>query len=152
MNLFTYGTLMVPEIMYHVAGCTLQSVEVSLEGYVRYGVKGEQYPGVTARAASRVDGILYLDVGSEALRRLDIFEGKMYSRQSVRVVRKTDQQELEAMVYVFKPEYESLLTGEEWDLQRFLQNGREVFEQEYAGFEELQNGEELKDTRVEYAR
>jgi len=138
--------------MYQVAGCTLQSVEVSLEGYVRYGVKGEQYPGVIARAGSCVDGIVYLDVGSEALRRLDIFEGKMYSRESVRVVRKTDQQELEAMVYVFRPEYEFLLTGESWDLQRFLQNGREVFEQEYAGFEELQNGEELKGTRTEYAR
>ena len=139
MNLFTYGTLMVPEIMHQVAGCTLQSVEVSLEGYVRYGVQGEQYPGVTVQDGSSVDGILYLDVGPEALRRLDAFEGKMYSRETVTVMGKNDQKSLEAMVYVFRPEYEHLLTGESWDLQRFLQNGREIFEQQYTGFEELQS-------------
>lgn len=138
MNLFTYGTLMVPEIMHQVAGCVLHGIEASLEGYVRYGVEGEQYPGVTAREGSRVDGIVYLDVGPEALRRLDIFEGQRYRREKVRVVRKNDQQDLEVMVYVFRSEYEHLLTGEPWDLHRFLQNGREIFEREYAGYEELQ--------------
>jgi len=138
MNLFTYGTLMVPEIMHQVAGCVLQSSEVTLEGYVRYGVRGEQYPGVTAQVGSRVEGILYLDVGSEPLRRLDAFEGRMYRRESVRVVQKSDQRELAAMVYVFRPEYEHLLTGEPWDLQRFMQNGRAIFESEYEGYGELQ--------------
>lgn len=134
MNLFTYGTLMVPGIMHRVAGCVLQGVEVTLEGYVRHGVQGEQYPGIIEKAGSTVDGILYLDIGEEPLRRLDSFEGEMYSRESVQVMRKNDGRIMDAMVYVFKPEYVHLLTDSAWDLQIFLQNGKEIFEREYAGY------------------
>jgi len=137
MDLFTYGTLMVPEIMRHVAGCDLQRVEVTLEGYVRYGVRGEQYPAVIGSAGERVEGILYRDVPTEAMRRLDLFEGEMYGRETVRVVRDHDRVAMAAEVYVFKPAYVHLLTGEPWDFQRFLKNGRKSFEEGYGGFQEL---------------
>lgn len=138
MNLFTYGTLMVPEIMHQVAGCVLDSIEVTLAGYVRYGVQGEQYPGLAQKEGCSVDGVLYLDVDAEALKRLDIFEGRMYSRDAVKVVQKDGQGQLDAMVYVFKPEYAHLLTGEAWDFLGFLQRGRKIFENEYEGYGELQ--------------
>ncbi len=137
MDLFTYGTLMVPEIMRHVAGCDLQGVAVTVEGYVRYGVRGEQYPGVIGSADERVEGILYRDVPTEAMRRLDLFEGEMYHRETVRVVRKSDGVAMAAEVYVFKPAYAHLLTGDPWDFQRFLKNGRKFFEDGYRGFQQL---------------
>jgi len=138
MNLFTYGTLMEPGIMCEVSGCVLQRIEGTLENFVRYGVRGEQYPGVIRKAGHRVDGILYLDVPAEAMKRLDSFEGEMYCREPVEVLRIDDRSALSAMVYVFKPEYTHLLTGNAWDYENFLQNGRVLFESEYSGFGALQ--------------
>lgn len=140
MNLFTYGSLMVPEIMTKVTGCTLQAVEVTLEGYERYGVRNEQYPGVVEKVGGRVDGILYLDVPPEAVTRLDLFEGQMYSREAVHVLRRDGRGRVAAMAYLVKPAFSHLLTGESWDLRHFLEHGRALFESRYVGFDELNGG------------
>ncbi|MFV0436575.1 MAG: gamma-glutamylcyclotransferase family protein [Desulfopila sp.] len=134
MHLFAYGTLMEPQIMRQVAGCVLQGVATTLHDYVRYGVRGEQYPGVVERPGSRVDGIAYLDVPAAAVQRLDRFEGKMYSREAVEVHRRDDAAVLAAMVYVFKPEYRQLLTETPWDYNQFLHNGQVLFKRDYSGF------------------
>lgn len=137
MNLYTYGTLMAPDIMQAVAGCRLQSVEAYLEGYQRFGIRGEEYPGIIKAMGRKVEGVLYLDVSSEAMARLDLFEGEMYSREAVMVQPREGDKPLSAMVYVIKPEFAHLLTAEEWDFQHFLQHGKRQFEEEYDGFEAL---------------
>lgn len=137
MNLFTYGTLMAPDIMKAVAGCSLQSIEVGLEGYRRFGIRGEEYPGIIKADGGKVEGVLYLDVPAEAMARLDLFEGNMYSRNPVMVSVKDSVRQLEAMVYVIKPEFAHLLTSRGWDFQNFLKNGKRLFETGYGGFEAL---------------
>ncbi len=139
MNVMTYGTLMVPEIMREVSGCLLESVEVILDKYQRYAVRGEQYPGMIAAMAGQVEGILYLDVPPEAVVRLDIFEGDMYSREPVVVQSKKDGVVMEAMAYVVKETYAHTLSEETWDFHNFLQNGKQLFEDKYCGFAELKN-------------
>lgn len=139
MNIFTYGTLMVAEIMAQVSGCSLSGVEATLNGFVRYGVKDEQYPGVIALPGSSVQGILYRDVQPDALARLDLFEGDLYHRRQVQVRCHDTTVLVPAMVYAIKPQYSHVLTGEPWDFQHFLRNGRELFESGYNGFAELQN-------------
>lgn len=138
VNLFTYGTLMVPEIMAQVAGCAVTGVAGILAGYSRYGVRGEQYPGVVADPQGQVDGVVYTDVSPQALTRLDLFEGDLYRRLEATVRIKDTGEEIAAMVYVIRPQHRQLLTEKPWDFQKFLSCGREVFEREYGGFDELE--------------
>ena len=48
MNLFAYGTLMVPEVLRAVTGREFTWREAVLRGYVRLTVRGQSYPGVFA--------------------------------------------------------------------------------------------------------
>lgn len=138
MNLLAYGTLMAPDIMQEVSGCAaIESVDATLDGYRRYGVRGEQYPGIIRANEGQVEGVLYLDVPPEAVVRLDLFEGDMYSRESVTASRKSDGKTVEAMAYVVRPQFAHLLTAEQWDFQDFLKNGKQLFEELYSGYEEF---------------
>lgn len=136
MDLFTYGTLMSPDIMARVAGCRLASLPARLTGYKRSLVRNEVYPGIAQAAGHAVDGILYLEVPDVAIRRLDAFEGEMYERLEVYVTTEGGQPR-SAMTYVFRSAYRHLLTDLSWDYQTFLKTGKERFENGYFGFGEV---------------
>lgn len=138
MNIFAYGTLMDTDIMEQVSGCSGDGKSAVLEGYQRYGVRGEQYPGIIADNEGKVDGVLYSEVSPAAVRKLDLFEGEMYSREEIRVRITGDSQTVKAMAYVVKQEYEHMLTQQSWDFDSFLENGKKLFENNYYGFGELQ--------------
>ncbi len=140
MDLFTYGTLMSPEIMTKVAGCRLAALPANLQNYQRFLVRDEVYPGITVKAGGQVDGMLYLDVPDAALQRLDVFEGEMYERRGVTVQEKGGTVR-EAMTYVFRPEYHDLLTDIPWDFDEFLASGKKRFVDGYFGFGEIGAGE-----------
>ncbi len=137
VNLFTYGTLMAPDIMREVSGTLLESVSVTLSGYQRFQVQGEQYPGIISEAGQKVTGILYLNVPADAVKRLDLFEGEMYNRIPVSVARDSDGETVSAMAYVFKDEYAHRLSTSAWDFENFLQNGKQLFEDQYGGFNDI---------------
>lgn len=137
MDLFTYGTLMSPDIMARVAGCRLTGLPANLPGYRRSQVKGEVYPGISEDAAGRVAGLLYLEVPAAALQRLDLFEGEMYERRQV-LVEDEDRAVRPAMTYVFRPAYLHLLTGAPWDFDQFLASGKKCFEDGYFGFDKIE--------------
>jgi len=140
MDIFTYGTLMSPDIMMRVAGCRPDSCIAHLHGFRRSRVKGEEYPGIRENAEAMVQGILYLDVPEAAAQRLDVFEGEMYERRSVQV--QTDGGvEKRAMAYVFRPGYHDLLTEIPWDFEEFLVSGKKCFEDRYFGMSEIEEGE-----------
>lgn len=147
MDLFTYGTLMSPEIMLKVAGCRLPSVRVILSGYQRYLVRDEVYPGIVEALAGEVDGMLYLDVPGEAIERLDVFEGEMYERRVVQV-RDEDGAAREAMAYVFRPQYHQHLTSRPWNFSEFILSGRKQFEDGYQGFSELSEHAQDQSRRI----
>ncbi len=129
---------MSPEIMTKVSGCRLASVPASLSGYQRSLVRDEVYPGISAAAHCQVDGLLYLDVPADALRRLDIFEGEMYERLEV-LVQQEGCPARKAMTYAFRPEYLQLLTGIPWELEHFMVSGKKRFEDGYGGFAEIES-------------
>ncbi len=138
MDLFTYGTLMSPDIMARVAGCRLAARPATLAGYRRSQVKDEVYPGICEDAAGQVAGILYLAVPAAARQRLDLFEGEMYERREV-MVEEEGGAVRPAMTYVFRPAYLHLLTGFPWDFGQFLASGKRRFEDGYFGFGEIES-------------
>lgn len=137
MDLFTYGTLMSPDIMEKVAGCRLTSARATLAGYRRTLVRDEVYPGIAEEGESVVEGILYLDLSDEAARRLDAFEGGMYDRREVAVTLESGAVRT-VMTYIFRPEFRHLLSDVPWDFGQFLVSGKKRFEQGYFGFDQLE--------------
>ena len=133
MNLFVYGTLMIPSIMYAVTGRKFRLVDAILRGYARYTVKGESYPGIVPAADAVTEGIIYLDVDELSLKQLDEFEGDLYQRAPIPA--ETEKGEIfNAESYIIKPRYRNYLSSMEWNIKEFSQNHLEAFLKTYSGF------------------
>lgn len=133
MNIFTYGTLMIPAVMHAVTARQFRFEKATLEGYERFTVTGELYPGIIPQMDAMTEGILYLKVDKLSLERLDLFEGKLYRRTEVQV--QTAQKGMQkAETYVVKPEYRHYLSSKKWDVRAFVQKGLETFLNTYSGF------------------
>lgn len=84
VNIFTYGSLMFPAVWSRLVRGAHDSVAARLDGYQRYVVLEQDYPGLIAQPGVSVIGRIWLGVDADDLRRLDIFEGNSYRRQNVR--------------------------------------------------------------------
>lgn len=138
MHVFTYGTLMLPEIWSAVVGRPFATVGGSLSGFTIYRVRDAVFPGIVATTNdSVVRGIVYLDVDRESLVRLDQFEDAYYRRLTLPI--SCDDGELrEAEVYVIPEEQRALLTDELWSADEFATRGDlQRFVARYAGFGRL---------------
>ncbi len=134
MNLFVYGTLRIPSVMYTVTDRRFRFVDAVIRGYARYSIKGESYPGIIPTTNAATDGIVYLDVDELSLKRLDEFEGDLYQRTPIPA--ETGKGEIyDAETYVIKPEYQWCLTSKEWHLNEFSQNHLQSFLKTYSGFQ-----------------
>lgn len=136
-NLLAYGTLMDPDIMQDVSGGSWESTQALLHGYQRHCVLGEHYPGIVRCDGAYVEGVVYFNVSADAIYRLDLFEGDMYSRDAVKVHGKDDYKVIDAVVYVVKPQYVHLLSEQTWNFQEFIKSGKEQFRQLYSGYDVL---------------
>lgn len=134
VNIFTYGSLMCRDIMSRVADCRIESDQAILDDFYRSKIQNEEYPGIVPQSGSKVSGVLYLNLSSEALQRLDLFEGELYQRQEVEV-RSENNGKVRAMTFVIKPGYGDRLTGEAWSFNHFLAVGKKRFQASYLGFQ-----------------
>jgi gamma-glutamylcyclotransferase (GGCT)/AIG2-like uncharacterized protein YtfP len=134
MNIFTYGTLMIPEVMVAVTTRKFRSIDAILKGYARFRVKGESYPGITPETGAITEGIIYFDVDEWSLERLDTFEGDLYQR--IQILAETKEKEiLSADAYVIKPKFRSYLSSLEWNIKEFAQKHLKTFLETYTGFQ-----------------
>ena len=134
MNIFTYGTLMIPEVMAAVTTRKFRSIIAILKGYARFTVKGESYPGIIPVTDAATEGIIYFDVDELSLRRLDAFEGDLYQRIQIQVETKGIEI-LKADTYVIKPKFRSHLSSLEWNMKEFAQKHLKTFLETYSGFQ-----------------
>ena len=132
MDLFVYGTLMVPQVMRTVCGYTASGVPAVLHEHCCRLVRDEIYPGIYPCKNDDVEGLLYRDVDAGQLRLLDRFESDMYQRLQVTV--SLAGGECVAHAYVVRESARHLLTDLRWDRQSFLRDGLQRFVGGYAGF------------------
>jgi len=134
MNIFTYGTLMIPEVMVAVTTRKFPSIDAILKGYARFTIKGESYPGITPEPGAITEGIIYFDVDERSLERLDAFEGDLYQR--IEIMAETKEKKiLSADAYVIKPKFRSYLSSQEWNMKEFAQKHLKTFLETYTGFQ-----------------
>lgn len=129
MNLFVYGTLLVPKIWEAVTRAPMPaSLAAELHGYSIFRVRNADYPGIVESSADAiVPGLVILSVPDAALRRLDAYEDSFYDRREV-IVRTKESGEVLAHAYCIRQaDAPALLTGETWSLSDFEGNRLEGF-------------------------
>lgn len=84
-HIFTYGSLMFPEVWERVVRGRYRSASGNVADHARFVVAGEAYPGMISAAGQSVQGIVYFDVSQQDFAALDAFEGDGYRRQTVAV-------------------------------------------------------------------
>jgi gamma-glutamylcyclotransferase (GGCT)/AIG2-like uncharacterized protein YtfP len=143
MHVFTYGTLMFPEVWQAIVGREFAAVEGTAAGFAIYRVRDAVYPGISAASErERVRGVVYLDVDHASLARLDLFEGDFYVRQSV-WVDCADGERRAADAYVVPAESQAVLTDERWDRAKFVASGGlEQFVRRFQGFARIEGAQQ----------
>lgn len=132
-TIFTYGSLMCPDIMSAVTGLALVGEPATLHGYRRYAVRGEHYPGAVAESGYSVQGVVYSGVSSDALRRLNAFEGECYQRTPITLFA-ADGSLVEAHSYLWREALRHQLAPWDWSFSHFLSKGKAEFMARYVGF------------------
>lgn len=118
-HLFAYGTLMFETVWRAVVGRKFRTQRARLHGFAALQLRGRVYPGlVPAASTSSVQGVVYLDLDPEAVRRLDSFEGHQYRRIQVEV--QTGGGVMPCQTYRFKDDYTHLLSDTPWNPDAFL--------------------------------
>ena len=133
MNLFTYGSLMIPSVMAAVTGKHFRVMKACLKEYARLKVEAESYPGIVYKTGAAIDGVVHCDVDDLSLKSLDDFEGELYKRIYVPV--EVDQSGvLIAETYIVAPEHLQRLSSEPWDFEEFKKEHLQEFLRSYKGF------------------
>jgi gamma-glutamylcyclotransferase (GGCT)/AIG2-like uncharacterized protein YtfP len=123
MNVFTYGSLMFPEVWSAVVGRDFKTVKGTLAGYLIYRVREAVFPGIVlGDAASVVNGLVYLDVDEASITRLDRFEDDFYDRLQV-TVNCADGVRRSAGAYVVPAKNGHVMTSEPWTAKEFVSSG-----------------------------
>lgn len=99
-HVFTYGSLMIPRVMEAVTGRLFATAPALLQGFARYALRGETYPGLVPETTAATDGVLWRHVDDDSLRLLDEFEGDWYERQRVTAIVGGDPVSVETYVLV----------------------------------------------------
>jgi gamma-glutamylcyclotransferase (GGCT)/AIG2-like uncharacterized protein YtfP len=118
MQVFCYGTLMVPPVWKQVVGRHSPRVDAVLKNYASRCVQGACYPGLVPKPGARTRGVVYLGVTQKDLWRLDRYEGQQYKRVRVPVCINTDDT-ISAWCYVMQARYLGRLSGQSWSPQVF---------------------------------
>jgi len=121
MNLFAYGTLLVPEIWEAVTGAPPpRNVPATLASYEIFRVKGGDFPGIIESENSHdvVPGHIYFDLPADTMSALDRYEDTFYERAEVTVSTSTGPES--AQTYrIPRSEAAILLSPETWTLDWF---------------------------------
>lgn len=119
MNLFTYGTLMFPEVWQRISIGEFPSQPATLRGYAMYRVKDAVYPGIIlSETPAEVQGFVYADLDEDTLFELDTYESSFYERLPVMVTIASGE-DLECHAYIVPKSRRDLLTTEAWDREWF---------------------------------
>ena len=84
-NLFVYGTLMDKRLLYQLTGKFFSTFPAVLRGFKKLD-SHLGYPYILPYKTSKVEGLLIKNIDPESIKKLDRYEGQLYSRKRVAVV------------------------------------------------------------------
>lgn len=98
-----------------------------LDGYSRFCIQNEPFPGVVPSEPHRVEGMLYTDVTPAERQRVDVFEGEPYRRETAAVRLAEDGTRLEAIAYVIRPRWRTIPGSSGWDPNEFARRWHDTY-------------------------
>ena len=127
--LFFYGTLRDHEVREAVIGDRakqLNLVDGYLIGHKLFRVKNTNYPLIVKdnSSSNKINGLVAMGLDKQVIRKLDMFEGKNYSRAEVSVFRNIDNEKIMAEIYVPK---KTLQYTEGWTYENWHKYQRKFF-------------------------
>jgi gamma-glutamylcyclotransferase (GGCT)/AIG2-like uncharacterized protein YtfP len=139
MHVFTYGSLMFPEVWNAVVGRSFKTVEGAVTGYSIFRVRNATFPGITpSDDACRVAGLVYLDVDDVSVGRLDRFEDTSFYERLSLPIDCCDGERRTAAAYVVPASSRHVLTAEPWTAAAFVSSGGLAdFQARFQGFSRL---------------
>ncbi len=127
MNLFTYGTLMFPEVWKRINIGEFASQPATLYEFAIYRIRDAVFPGLVRGSASdQVRGLVYFDLDEETLFEIDTYESNLYERVPVAVTLDNGSQ-LSCETYRVLDSCRDVITEEPWDASRFEQEELEKY-------------------------
>jgi len=121
-HIFTYGSLMFPEVWQRVVRGSYRAAAAVAAGYARREIAGETYPGMIVQPEGSVQGVLYFDVDERDIAALDAFEGSEYRREAISVLLASGDA-VAAGTYIYLPAHklsESPWQPEAFQMERFI--------------------------------
>ncbi len=133
-HLFTYGTLMHPEIWNSLITTEYVALPFTIYNYVQRRLQGRHYPGLIPKKNGIVTGILYSNLNVSDLKKLDDFEGEEYQRIMLPLSATIDVPDIETYLYIGD---KTLILGEDWDFDLFIKNNIDDFRAGFQGWRTL---------------
>lgn len=120
-DIFVYGTLQFPEIVFALTGKNFKTKEAVLENYAIYKIDSEEgmCPAIIPEKGSSVQGKILFDIDSESMNIIDFFEGDNYEKKKLLV--ESEKRNFEVLVYVWKENLKHFLKGP-WSKEEFEKN------------------------------
>lgn len=121
-HIFTYGSLMFPQVWERVVRGRYRSARAVLADYARFVIVDETYPGMVAQEGGQVEGVVYFDVEREDVAALDAFEGMDYRRDKVTVTIEAGESiAAHTYIYLLPQRFSGTLWWpEEFQMERFI--------------------------------
>lgn len=129
MHLFTYGTLMHPEIWSNVVKGDYEFETFEIHGFERRALRERAYPGLIRKEGSKVSGVLYKSISEYDMELLDHFEGEEYTR-----IKLLPLDEIPVFTYLYTFD-EKFVLQEPWNYGDFIKRNFQNFRAEYKGWE-----------------
>jgi len=122
-NLFTYGTLMIPEVIRAVLKRSPDVYQrASLSDHICRTLTDESFPGVKPLRDETTPGLVYQNLSEDDLKALDEYEGELFQRTKVTVLTNDGNRAI-AWCFLIKPQYEHLLSNNAWNWEQFIEEG-----------------------------
>ncbi|KAI1014895.1 hypothetical protein LB503_004009 [Fusarium chuoi] len=145
--LFIYGTLRArPLLAWALTGDAAKTEPISaltrpakVHGYARYTVRSREYPAVIKKDEHEVGGDLLILETKSMRKKLDDFEGEIYTPTSVDAVLE-DGSVVEADMYVWAGDQDAL-SDEPWELDNFVKERLEDWLDLFEGMGMIGNDE-----------
>ncbi len=106
-NLFVYGTLLIPELLYALTKKRFKMVDAVLEDHKRLRIRQKSYPALIPSMGDSVEGKIILDVEEDDLKIFDFYEDGEFIRKEVVISGMTTE------VYLFNANRD-LLKERDW--------------------------------------
>lgn len=124
VDLFVYGTLQFPEVVFALTGKSFDSLDAVLKDHKVYQIsppKGQEgmCPAAIPEKGSVVYGKILFDVDNHSMEIIDFFESDDYEKQELEV--ESREKNYKALVYIWKDFLKDRLK-KHWNKEEFEKN------------------------------